>query len=226
MLQKLKNIFIVLAMFVIVFAGYVMIVNRNSTNMTVRQKILKTIYPAFIWLNKKTNKNNTVMSNATIAPTMPFYSLKAVLNDGSTLDMASLRGKKVMIVNTASECGYTPQYDQLQKLYSKYNNELVIIGFPANDFKEQEKGTNEEIASFCKKNFGVTFPLIQKSVVIKSTNQNSVFQWLTDPTKNGWNSQPPTWNFSKYLVNEEGMLTNYFGPAVQPMDEEILKAIR
>ncbi|MEP6750729.1 MAG: glutathione peroxidase, partial [Bacteroidota bacterium] len=219
-------IFVVLAMFIIVFAGYVIIVNRNSTNMTVRQKILKTIYPAFIWLNKKTNKNTTVMSNATIVPPMPFYSLKAILNDGSVFNMESLKGKKVMLVNTASACGYTPQYDQLQKLYSKYNSQLVVIGFPANDFKEQEKGTNEEIASFCKKNFGVTFPLIQKSVVIKSPDQNIIFQWLTDPAKNGWNSQQPTWNFSKYLVNEQGMLINYFGPAVQPMDDEILKAIR
>jgi len=140
--------------------------------------------------------------------------------------MASLKGKKILLVNTASECGYTGQYDQLQKLYSGYNNQLVIIGFPANDFKEQEKGTNEEIAAFCKQNYGVSFPLAEKSVVVKASHQNNIFQWLTDPAKNGWNKQAPTWNFCKYLVNEEGMLTNYFGPAVEPTSEEIIKAIR
>src|SRR5450432_1032436 len=193
--SKLKNVLIVIAMIIIVFAGYVLIVNRNSVNMTGRQKVLKAIYPAFVWINKLTNKNMEVISHATVVPPVSFYSLKAVLNDGSTLDMASLKGKKILLVNTASACGYTPQYDQLQKLYSQYNNKLVIIGFPANDFKEQEKGTNEEIASFCKKNFGVSFPLIEKSVVIKTPDQNSVFQWLTDPAKNGWNGLPPTWNF-------------------------------
>jgi glutathione peroxidase len=202
MLRKLSNVFIVIAMFIIVLGGYVMIVNRNAENMTARQKVLKTIYPMFIWLNKLANKNMDVVSHEKVVPPVSFYSLKAVLNDGTILDMASLKGKKILLVNTASACGYTAQYDQLQKLYNQYNSELVIIGFPANDFQEQEKGTNEEIASFCKKNFGVNFPLIQKSVVIKSPDQNSVFQWLTDPAKNGWNSQAPTWNFSKYLVNE------------------------
>jgi len=154
------------------------------------------------------------------------YTLKATLNDGTTLNMASLKGKKILLVNTASDCGYTSQYEQLQKLYSQYGNTLVVIGFPANDFKEQEKGTNEEIASFCKKNYGVSFPLAEKSIVIKKTDQNSIFQWLTDASKNGWNNQAPTWNFCKYLVNEEGMLINYFGPAVEPTSEEIVNAIK
>ena len=222
---KLKKAFIVITMIIIVFSGYVMIVNRNSVNMTGRQKVLKTIYPMFVWLNKLANKNRDAISHTPVVPPVSFYSLKAVLNDGTVLDMATLKGKKILLVNTASACGYTPQYDQLQKLYSQYSPSLVVIGFPANDFKEQEKGTDEEIASFCKKNFGVSFPLIQKSVVIKTQGQNSVFQWLTDPAKNGWNSQSPTWNFSKYLVNEEGILTNYFGPAVEPTGEEIVNAI-
>jgi len=159
-------------------------------------------------------------------PPVSFYSLKTVLNDGSTLDMASLKGKKILLVNTASQCGYTPQFEQLQKLYSEYNSTLVIIGFPANDFKEQEKGTNEEIASFCKKNFGVTFPLIEKSVVIKTAQQNNVFQWLTDPAKNGWNSQAPTWNFCKYLINEDGVLIDFFASGVVPTGTEIKKALQ
>lgn len=206
--------------------SYVMIVNRNSVNMTGRQKVLRTIYPMFAWFNKLVNKNREVISHTAVVPPVSFYSLKMILNDGSALDMVSLKGKKILLVNTASDCGYTGQYDQLQKLYSQFNNELVVIGFPANDFKEQETGTDAAIASFCKINYGVRFPLAQKSVVVKKRDQNSIFQWLTHPDQNGWNSQAPTWNFSKYLVNEEGILTGYFGPAVEPMDEEILKAIR
>ena len=181
----------------------------------------------FIWLSKRSPENNAILSNEkkTAAP-VSFYSLKTVLNNGKEFDFASLKGKKILLVNTASDCGYTGQYDQLQKLYTRYNNNLVIIGFPANDFKEQEKGTNEEIASFCKKNYGVSFPLAEKSIVVKNVNQNAIFQWLSDPAKNGWNSQAPVWNFSKYLVNEEGMLVDYFGPAVEPASEAVLKAIR
>ena len=97
----------------------------------------------------------------------------------------------------------------------------MVIGFPANDFKEQEKGNDEDIAQFCKMNFGVTFPLVRKSTVIKGRDQQEVFQWLTDKTKNGWNSKQPSWNFSKYLVNEMGTLTNYFDPAIPPLSEAI-----
>ena len=103
---------------------------------------------------------------------------------------------------------------------------MVVIGFPANDFKEQEKGTDAAIAEFCKKNYGITFPLAQKSVVIKSAEQNPVFQWLTDSTKNGWNSKPPGWNFSKYLVNEKGVLTNYFGSSVSPLGNDVINVIK
>jgi glutathione peroxidase len=223
---KLKKVFIVIVMVTIAFGGYVFIVNRNSVNMTGRQKVLKAVYPMFAWLNKVSHKNTNTLSNNKIMPPVSFYSLKAVLNDGAALDLASLKGKKILLVNTASNCGYTAQYDQLQKLYNQYNNELVVIAFPANDFKEQEKGTDSDIAQFCKLNYGISFPLIQKSTVIKKPGQHPVFQWLTDPAKNGWNSQAPTWNFSKYLVNEDGMLTHYFGPAIEPMSEEILKAIR
>jgi glutathione peroxidase len=224
MLHKLKNFFIVIGMLVLVFAGWVMIVNRNSVNMTGRQKILKALYPAMMWITQRTGKNNKVMNNTTAAP-VSFYSLKTVMIDGSPLDLSALKGKKVLLVNTASACGYTAQYDQLQQLYNQYNGKLVIIAFPANDFKEQEQGTDSEIAAFCKKNYGVTFPLAQKSSVVKTAGQNPVFQWLTDSSKNGWNSQAPEWNFSKYLVNENGVLTNYFGPSVEPTSKEIIAAI-
>jgi glutathione peroxidase len=102
----------------------------------------------------------------------------------------------------------------------------MVLGFPANDFKEQEKGSDEEIARFCKVNFGVSFPLMKKSSVIRSSQQNPVFQWLTDSSKNGWSNKQPSWNFSKYLVNEEGVLTNYFGPTISPMSRDVLNAIK
>ena len=131
-----------------------------------------------------------------------------------------------MLVNTASNCGYTDQYEALQKLYEEHKGNLVIIGFPANDFKEQEKGSDEEIAQFCRMNFGVSFPLMKKSVVIKKTEQNEIFKWLSDSVMNGWNNKPPSWNFCKYIVNEEGVLTNYFGASISPLSKDVLSAIK
>ena len=213
-------------MLILVFTGWVMIVNRNSVNMTGRQKVLKAVYPAMMWITKITGVNNKVLSSEKKAPPVSFYSLKTVLTDGSPLDLSAYKGKKILLVNTASECGYTAQYNQLQELYNRYNDKLVVIAFPANDFKEQEKGSDAEIAAFCKKNYGVSFPLAQKTTVIKTAGQNPVFQWLTDAAQNGWSNQAPEWNFSKYLVNEEGVLTHYFGPSVEPMSDQVLKAIQ
>ncbi len=102
----------------------------------------------------------------------------------------------------------------------------MIIGFPANDFKEQEKGNDAEIAQFCKLNFGVTFPLAKKSIVIKEKDQNSVYRWLTDSTQNGWNNRQPSWNFCKYIVDEQGRLTHYFGASVSPLDERLVEIIK
>jgi len=224
--SKLKRLAIVVILFLVTFWGYVEIVNINSKHMTARQKVLKAIYPAWMWFSRLREKNVTELSNQQKQPIVSFYSLKGVLNNNAELDFNSLKGKKVLLVNTASDCGYTNQYDDLQKLYEQNQDSLVIIGFPANDFKEQEKGSDEEIAEFCKLNYGVTFPLMKKSSVIKSPQQNSVFQWLTDSTKNGWNNKQPTWNFSKYLVNEQGILTNYFGSSVSPMSKDVLDAIK
>lgn len=194
--------------------------------MNFRQKLLKTVYPALLLFGRITGRNNNVLSNdQTVHPMQSFYDLTIELNNGQQLKLDSLRGKKVMLVNTASDCGYTPQYDDLQQLYDRYKDKLQIIGFPANDFGEQEKGSDNEIAQFCRVNFGVTFPLAKKSTVVKGKDQNQIFQWLTDKQKNGWNTEPPTWNFSKYLVNEEGVLTDYFEPAVSPTSKQVIKAI-
>jgi len=179
----------------------------------------------WMWWANLRGKNTARLSHEKLAPPVSFYSLKGVLNNGDTLDFANLKGKKILLVNTASDCGYTEQYESLQTLYEEHKDRLEIIGFPANDFKQQEKGTDEEIARFCKQNFGVAFPLMKKSRVIKGTGQNEVFQWLTDSTKNGWNNKPPSWNFTKYLVNEEGVLVNYFGSSVSPAGTEVKAAI-
>jgi glutathione peroxidase len=198
----------------------------SSATMSGRQRFLKSFYPVWMWLGKLGGVNNTKLSNKKVTPPVSFYSLKSTLNDGAEFDFATLKGKKVLLVNTASDCGYTGQYEDLQKLYSENKDQLVIIGYPANDFKEQEKGTDEQIARFCKLNYGVTFPLMQKSVVIKGKDQNDVFKWLTDPSENGWNSKPPSWNFSKYLVDENGSLINYFGPSVSPSGKVIERAVK
>ena len=194
----------------------------NEGNMTFRQKMMKAIYPLIMW---GTGKQAKKISNEGTLPTVPFYSLTMITIDGAPFSFEQLRGKKVMLVNTASDCGYTGQYEALQALADRYQDKLVVIGFPANDFKQQERGSNKEIAQFCKKNYGVRFPLMEKSTVIKSASQNPVYRWLTDAGMNGWNTKAPSWNFSKYLVNEAGVLTHYFDPAVSPLDDEVTNAV-
>jgi glutathione peroxidase len=225
-MKFLKRTITILLVLIVAFSFCVIYINRNSKHMTPRQKILKAIYPVWMWFTGATGTNNKAFSNEKAAPAVSFYSLKAILNNGAEFDFAQLKGKKVLLVNTASDCGYTSQYDDLQELYEQYNGRLVILGFPANDFKEQEKGSDKEIAEFCKINYGVNFPLMKKSSVVKGAGQNPVFKWLTDSTNNGWNNKPPAWNFSKYLVDENGILTNYFGSSVSPMSAEIINALK
>lgn len=193
--------------------------------MTLRQSILKFIYPFWMWVSShRENRKKILQNEGSAQPPESFYSLSTQLNNGAELYFNSLKGKKVLLVNTASDCGYTNQYDDLQKLFEKNFDRLVIIGFPANDFKAQEKGTDQEIAQFCKINFGVTFPLAQKSSV-KGDHKNAIFKWLSEKHRNGWNNKQPSWNFSKYLVNEKGQLTHYFDPAVSPLSDEVMEAI-
>jgi len=193
--------------------------------VTLRQKFLRWIYPLFVFF-KNLKGDNKILQKQNVKPSFSFYSLSVELNDGKTLPLENLRGKRVMIVNTASNCGYTNQYAELQKLYEHSKEELTIIAFPANDFKEQEKGSNEEIAQFCKINYGVSFPLAKKSGVVKGVNQNKIFEWLTHKELNGWNDKEPSWNFSKYLIDEEGNLTHYFDPAVSPLSDQVLKVLQ
>lgn len=194
--------------------------------MTIRQRFLKLVYPLWIWWANKKEVGTKKLSAQEATPPVSFYSLKDTLINGTEFDFSQLKGKKVMLVNTASDCGYTGQYDDLQKLSEQYKDKLLVLGFPANDFKEQEKGSNEEIAEFCRINFGVSFPLMKKSSVVKGADQNKVFEWLTNKNKNGWSNQQPSWNFCKYLVDEEGRLTNYFASTIEPFSADITSVLK
>lgn len=224
-MRKLKRFLIVILLIAGCFAIWVEIANRNSKNMTYRQKILKTVYPVFMWLSRVTGSRHSSLVNDK-TPAVSFYDLQATLNNGSLLSFAALKGKKVLLVNTASNCGYTDQYAALQKLFEEQKEKLVVIGFPANDFMQQEKGSDEQIAEFCKVNYGVSFQLVKKSSVIKGPDQNPVYQWLTDPAKNGWNEKQPEWNFSKYLIDENGVLKGYYSPSISPMSKEFMDALK
>ena len=192
-----------------------------------RQKTMVNLYPLIMKAMRLFGRNAEVLVNKKgTMPAQPIYDLSVALNNGQALPLHTLKGKNILLVNTASNCGYTGQYAELQQLQDAYKESLVVIGFPANDFKEQEQAGDEAIAQFCQLNFGVTFPLARKSSVVAGAGQNSIYQWLSQPAKNGWNSQAPQWNFSKYLVNRAGVLTHYFGPAVSPLGKELRQALQ
>ncbi len=146
-----------------------------------------------------------------------FHTLSANSLEGVATSMEQFKGKKIVVLNVASECGYTPQYADWQAFYESHKDKVVVLGFPCNQFGGQEPGDAGKIATFCQKNYGVTFPLFEKGDV-KGNNQTAVYKWLTDPAQNGWNDQAPSWNFCKYLINEKGELTNFFASGVKPGD--------
>src|SRR5215203_7261751 len=148
------------------------------------------------------------------------YKVPALL--GGTIDFSSFKGKKIMIVNTASKCGNTPQYAELEKLYEKYKDKLVIIGFPANNFGQQEPGTSSEIKEFCTKNYGVTFPMAEK-VSVKGDDIHPLFKYLVKEAEKMGEKDPIKWNFTKFLVDEKGKLVKVFFHKINPMSEDITK---
>ena len=148
------------------------------------------------------------------------HEFKVEALDGSKIDFALFKGKKILIVNTASQCGYTPQYEGLQKLYEQYKDKLVIVGFPANNFGAQEPGTNAEIKEFCKKNYGVSFPMAAK-VSVKGDDMAPIYKWLCNKSENGVMDAEIKWNFGKFLLDEKGVLITYFTSKITPMSEEI-----
>ena len=155
-------------------------------------------------------------------PALPFHGLSATDINGKSFSFEQLKGKKVMVVNTASECGYTKQYKQLEELFETYKDKgFVIVGFPSNDFGGQEPGSDTEIAGFCQKNYGVTFPMMSK-VSTKGNAKHPVYQWLTEKAKNGWMDSEVKWNFGKYLINEDGTIHSVLASAAEPLSEPVL----
>lgn len=198
--------------------------NYVSTSMNIRQNIMKLVYPLIMKLQQKQVLKNMLTNDKHIPALVSFYDLQATAISGEPFSFSQLKGRKVLVVNVASNCGYTGQYAELEKLYRENKEKLVILGFPANDFKEQEPGNDESIASFCKLNYGVTFPLFQKHSVLKP-QQNKIYQWLTDPALNGWNEQQPTWNFCKYLIDGQGTLLGFYAAPVSPLSSEIVSQL-
>lgn len=183
--------------------------------MPLFRKIINATYPLRMKLARLTGKGILIVENKNaIPPPISFYSLTATLNSGEIISFEKFKGKKVLIVNLASECGYTQQYAELERMYQQ-NKEIEILGFPANNFGEQEPGNDDEIAQFCKINFGVTFPLFKKDEV-KGNLKQPIYEWLTDKNKNGWNEMEPKWNFYKYLIDEKGNLSKVLSSAVTP----------
>lgn len=167
-----------------------------------------------------TTENQTPMAKETI------YQFKVKDLSGKEFDFASLKGKKILVVNTASKCGLTPQYKDLQALYDTYKGQnFVIVGFPANNFASQEPGTNAEIATFCEMNYGVTFPMMDK-ISVKGDDMAPIYKFLTQKSKNGVQDSEVEWNFQKYLINEQGELVKVISPKTLPTDKEIVDWVK
>lgn len=190
--------------------------------MSFISKIISSTYPLRMKISKFTGMGISKFENKNhLAPIESFYSLSATLNNGEVISFDTYKGKKILLVNVASKCGYTPQYAELEEL-NQQNTSLVILGFPANNFGGQEPAGDKEIAKFCEVNFGVTFPIFKKNDVVGKSKQE-VYQWLTDKNKNGWNDEEPKWNFYKYLVDREGRLIAVYSSSVSPLDIEMLQ---
>ncbi|MGC1389676.1 MAG: glutathione peroxidase [Bacteroidales bacterium] len=165
-----------------------------------------------------------IFSSAVFSQTSGFYDFKVKTLEGANFDFSSLKGKKVMIVNTASKCGFTPQYKDLEEVYEKYRDNFVIIGFPANNFAGQEPGTAAEIRKFCTENYGVTFPMMEK-ISVRGKDISPLYQWLTSKSKNGVMDSEVKWNFQKYLIDENGKLIDVIYSKDKPTSEKIISWI-
>lgn len=198
--------------------------------------ITKTIYSFFLlaalasYSQEKTKTGGvSLITSSQDTKTMSkptIYNCEANDIDGQAFNFEKYRGYKILIVNTASKCGYTPQYEELQQLYKTFSrSKFVIVAFPSNDFGEQEPGENQDIKAFCTKNYGVTFPVMEK-VSVKGKNMCSVYQFLTQKRKNGVMDSTVDWNFQKYLINENGELEKVLPSKVRPMDEQIVEWVK
>ncbi|SFE06058.1 glutathione peroxidase [Flavobacterium phragmitis] len=193
------------------------------------KKILLILFGAALLFgaqaNAQTSKNKLSKTDKAMAKET-IYQFKVEDLSGDTFDFASLKGKKIMIVNTASKCGLTPQYKDLEAIYKEYKDKgFVIVGFPANNFASQEPGTAKEIESFCQQNYGVTFPMMNK-VSVKGSDMCEVYKFLTQKSKNGLQDSEVEWNFQKYLINEKGELVKVIKPRTLPTDPEVINWIK
>lgn len=193
---------------------------------------MKTLFIlfAFIALACNTNsqsqvKDEEVLNLEDMLIEKSFYDFKMKDIDGNDVNFNQYQGKKVLVVNVASKCGYTPQYAELQELNEKYGDQIAILGFPANNFGGQEPGSNEDIKQFCTENYGVTFQMFDK-ISVKGVDKHPLYRWLSDKDLNGWNDKEPSWNFCKYFIDENGQLKKFFPSSVKPMDEEIISLIQ
>jgi glutathione peroxidase len=178
---------------------------------------LLTFSIAFFW-------SSLVSKPTTPIQTQTIYDFKVASLNGGIIDFADFKGKKILIVNTASKCGFTPQYEGLEKLYETYKDKLVIVGFPANNFLSQEPGSNETIEAFCKKNYGVTVPMAAK-ISVKGKDIAPIYHWLCNKEENGVMNAKISWNFNKFLLDENGKLIAHFKSKVKPMSEEIISKL-
>jgi len=209
------------------YIGCIKLINLASLKIISMKKRILLVFLIAIACKSPTNKNKIEQSTNT-KTTMKkenLYQFKMKDLYGHDFDFAQLKGKKVMIVNTASECGFTPQYKDLEKIYNLYKDDnFVIVGFPANNFGQQEPGTDKEIASFCKQNYGVSFPMMTKTSV-KGEDMNPVYKFLTQKSKNGFKDSEVEWNFQKYLINEKGEVVNMYLSKTLPTDKAIINWI-
>ena len=190
---------------------------KNSLLLT-----LATAATAVVFIAAKPATPNAMTTSAETAPASVYdFTVKSI--DGKEVKMSKYKGKKLLIVNTASKCGYTPQYKELEELSKKYGNKVTVLGFPSDSFN-QELASNAEVASFCEKNYGVTFPLFE-TVAVKGDAATPLYKYLSDKTKNGKVSDAPSWNFCKYLVDEQGHVLKFYGSKVTPLSPELLADI-
>ena len=180
-----------------------------------------TLFITFIFIITSISagkKNGFASGNSAI------YSFKLKTLDGEEISLLKFKGKKMLLVNVASECGYTPQYKNLQALHEKYKDKLVVVGFPANNFGEQEPGGSMEIKQFCTKNYGVTFQMMEK-ISVKGEDMHPLYKWLTNKSENGVCDEAPKWNFCKYLIDEKGKIIKFFSSKVDPLSEDIVSLL-
>lgn len=193
---------------------------KSLFNKALKLGIIATLTGCFF--GKTKTVDSQTIQNA--SPKSPFYNIKIQSLEGKEIQLSEFKGKKILIVNTASECGFTPQYEELQKLQEKYADQLVIIGTPCNQFGGQEPGDASQIKTFCQKNYGVTFLMTEK-LDVKGPKQHELYQWLSEKSVNGVLDSEVSWNFNKYLLNKQGKLLAYFPSTTGPLSNSITSLI-